>query len=89
MKSENRRSRAPGWRSLLVFVAFALIATFLISTEHRAHALGLLPFLLILVLCPLLHLFMHGGHGGHGSAGGDDGDQASGAAENAASPHRH
>jgi hypothetical protein len=24
-----------------------------------------LPFLLILA-CPLLHMFMHGGHGGHG-----------------------
>ena len=28
-------------------------------------ALGFLPFLLDLV-CPFLHIFMHGGHGGHG-----------------------
>ncbi|NJO34307.1 MAG: DUF2933 domain-containing protein [Rhodospirillales bacterium] len=26
----------------------------------------MLPFLLILA-CPLLHMFMHGGHGGHGA----------------------
>jgi hypothetical protein len=31
-------------------------------TEHRAHVLGALPFLLLLA-CPLLHLFHHGGHG--------------------------
>ena len=36
---------------------------FFLLTEHRAHALGALPFLLLL-LCPLLH-FMHGGHGRH------------------------
>jgi hypothetical protein len=33
--------------------------------EHWAHALGILPYLLILA-CPLMHLFMHKGHGGHG-----------------------
>jgi hypothetical protein len=27
--------------------------------------LGVLPFLLLLA-CPLMHLFMHHGHGGHG-----------------------
>ena len=28
------------------------------------HALGALPYLLLLA-CPLMHLFMHHGHGGH------------------------
>ena len=37
---------------------------------HTAHVLGLLPFAVIL-LCPLLHMFMHGGHGGHDDAGHD------------------
>jgi hypothetical protein len=23
-----------------------------------------------LLLCPLMHMFMHGGHGGHGGRGG-------------------
>jgi hypothetical protein len=27
-----------------------------------------LPFLLLLA-CPLLHMFMHGGHSGHGDSG--------------------
>ncbi|WP_343037770.1 DUF2933 domain-containing protein [Aromatoleum evansii] len=47
-------------------MAFALIAAFFLVTEHRAHLLGVLPFLLLLA-CPLLHLFHHGGHGGHDS----------------------
>jgi hypothetical protein len=58
------------WKSKagLVFIGFLLIGLFFLLSEHRAHALGYLPFLLILA-CPLLHLFMHGGHGGHGSHG--------------------
>ena len=48
----------------LVMIAFLLIAAFLLLSEHRAHALGALPYLLLLA-CPLLHMFMHGGHGGH------------------------
>lgn len=32
---------------------------------HRAHLLQIAP-LLILLACPLMHLFGHGGHGGHG-----------------------
>ena len=55
------------WRSKagLAALGFLLIAAFFLFSEHRAHALGLLPFLFFLA-CPLLHLFMHRGHGGHG-----------------------
>ena len=67
---------------LLAFIAIAaffLIAehrahlTFLLITEHRGHLSELLyylPFLLLLA-CPLMHLFMHGGHGGHRPGGAD------------------
>jgi hypothetical protein len=48
-----------------VFLAFLALGAFLLVTEHRAHLLGYLPWL-ILLACPLMHLFMHGGHGGHG-----------------------
>lgn len=34
----------------------------LLSTDHRQHVLDFLPFL-ILLACPLMHLFMHHGHG--------------------------
>lgn len=53
----------------LVTIAFLLIAAFFLLSEHRVHALGFLPFLLLLA-CPLLHMFMHGGHRGHGGHGG-------------------
>ena len=52
-------------RAFLVCAAFLVIGGFLLWTEHLAHALGYLPFLLILA-CPLMHFFMHGGHGAHG-----------------------
>nr|WP_310449524.1 DUF2933 domain-containing protein [Sulfuritalea sp.] len=57
-------------RSKIAWIVFAAIAAFYLLSEHRAHLLGALPFLLLLA-CPLMHLFMHGGHGGHGHGGGD------------------
>lgn len=64
---QDRPRRGTGfWRSKagLAAIGFLLIAAFFLPSEHRAHALGLLPFLLFLA-CPLLHLFMHRDHGGH------------------------
>jgi hypothetical protein len=51
--------------SRYVFFGFAAIALFFLITEHRPHVIPFLPFLL-LVACPLMHLFHHRGHG-HGS----------------------
>ncbi|MBU6467632.1 MAG: DUF2933 domain-containing protein [Betaproteobacteria bacterium] len=51
-----------------IFIAFLAIAVFYLFTEHRAHLLGALPFLLLLA-CPLMHVFMHHGHGEHGAHG--------------------
>jgi hypothetical protein len=50
----------------IVFATMLAIAAFFLISEHRAHALGFLPYLLFLA-CPLLHMFHHGGHGEHGS----------------------
>jgi hypothetical protein len=51
----------------LVLLGFLAIAGFYLVTEHTAHLWGYLPYGLLL-LCPLLHLFMHGGRGGHGAS---------------------
>lgn len=51
----------------IALAVFAAVAAFFLLTEHRAHLFGLLPYLIILA-CPLMHLF-HGGHGGHGGHG--------------------
>ena len=58
------------YRSSLVLIGFLIVAGFFLATEHRAHVFGILPFLLLLA-CPVMHLFMHGGHGGHGGRGED------------------
>ena len=52
-------------RTGLVVIGFLAIAGFYLATEHTAHVYGILPYALIL-LCPIMHLFMHGSHGGHG-----------------------
>jgi hypothetical protein len=49
----------------IVLLGFLIIGGALLFTEHRAHVLGLLVWLPLL-LCPLMHVFMHGGHGSHG-----------------------
>jgi len=51
-------------RARWVFLAFFIMAAALLFTEHRAHVLGILPWL-FLFSCPLMHIFMHGRHG-HG-----------------------
>ena len=67
------------YRSTLAFIGFVAVAGFFLLTEHRAHLLGVLPFL-ILLACPLLHVFHHGRH--EGSRDPDDSGRASGG-------HRH
>ena len=56
-----------------VFWIFLALALFYLGVEHRAHLAGTLRWLplAILLLCPLMHVFMHKGHGGHGGHGQD------------------
>lgn len=71
MNHVHRHTRAAGNetrpRIKWVFIAFAAIAAYFLIAEYRAHLSGYLNYLplLLLLACPLLHMFMHGGHGGH------------------------
>jgi len=49
---------AAGW------LVLAAVAAWFLWAEHRAHILGALPYVLLLS-CPLMHVFMHHGHHGH------------------------
>lgn len=49
----------------LVFLLFSIMGGLFLWNEYRADLIGALPYL-ILLLCPLMHIFMHKGHGGHG-----------------------
>ena len=52
-------------RGLIALIGFLAITGFLLTTEHRAHVMGFLPFALLLA-CPVLHVFHHSGrHGNH------------------------
>ena len=66
---EPQRGGARTFRIGLVLFSFLVIAGALMFTEHRAHVLGALIYLPLL-LCPLMHFFMHGGHHHHGDHGG-------------------
>ena len=54
-------------RYAIGLVVIGGVAAYFLLTEHLAHVVGALPFLLLLA-CPLMHIFMHGGHGGHGQS---------------------
>jgi Protein of unknown function (DUF2933) len=52
-------------RAKWVFTGFLFIAAYFLVTEHRAHLSGWLSsygIWLLVLACPLMHLFMHGGH---------------------------
>ena len=51
------------WIGIASCVALAILAL-LILRDHAAHVLSAVPYLLLLA-CPLMHIFMHGGHGHH------------------------
>ncbi|MBI4080997.1 MAG: DUF2933 domain-containing protein [Candidatus Lambdaproteobacteria bacterium] len=57
--------RTPGGLLLLGVIAIAGAALLI---QFWTSALAALPWLLVLA-CPLLHVFMHRGHGGHGGHG--------------------
>lgn len=46
-------------------LAIGAVGAYFLLTEHFTHVAQALPFLLLLA-CPLMHLFMHHGHSGHG-----------------------
>ena len=54
------------------------VAGWFLLSEHRAHALAALPYLLLLA-CPLMHVFMHGSHRSHGGHG--DGSEGAGTSD--------
>ncbi len=52
------------------------VAAYFLLTEHLAHVVEALPYLLLLA-CPLMHFFMHRHHhGGHGHPGPDETSQS-------------
>jgi Protein of unknown function (DUF2933) len=71
-KHESDNDGAMKSKANIALIIFLIIGAFSLVTEHRAHLSGWLPYwpYLLLLACPLMHLFMHGGHGhgGHGSS---------------------
>jgi hypothetical protein len=55
-------ARRSPWSAVIVMLL--LIGGFYLLREHWGHVAGLWPYLLLLG-CPLMHLFGHGGHGHH------------------------
>ncbi len=77
--SHHDTEPTPFWRSRYAvgLIVMGAIAAYFLLSEHRAHFLGALP-LLLLLSCPLMHVFMHHGHGGHsGGHGPQHGEEPS------------
>jgi hypothetical protein len=71
-KHESDNDGAMKSKANIALIIFLLIGAFFLVTEHRSHLYAWVPYwpYLLLLACPLMHLFMHGGHGhgGHGSS---------------------
>ncbi len=65
--SDSKHGMSPSTK--LAWFAFIGVAGFYLWTEHQTHLFEYGLYGLIL-LCPLMHVFMHGGHGGHGGHSG-------------------
>jgi hypothetical protein len=78
MDSNHHPDSGAERRARIAWIVFAAIAAFYLWTEHRAHLLGVLPFLIVLA-CPVMHLFMHHdhGHGAHSHGTGREKPRAS------------
>jgi len=77
-KHESDNDGGSGSRTNIALIVFLAIAAFFLVTEHRAHLSGWFsywPYLLVLA-CPLMHLFMHGGHGHNGHGSGEASDES-------------
>lgn len=61
----------PFWKSRvgIASIMLAVIGLFYLVREHYGHTFQILPYL-ILLLCPLMHLFGHH-HGAHSHRGND------------------
>jgi hypothetical protein len=63
MSTAQSTHRVPSRTAVTIGLgAFLAIAAYLLWTEHRAHVMGALPYLLLLA-CPIIHLLMHRSHG--------------------------
>lgn len=80
MTATTGLARAAHSKTTYLIGSGVLIAAviFMLWEEHDAHILGALPYA-ILLLCPLMHVFMHGGHhgDGHGGEGRRSGEHSS------------
>jgi hypothetical protein len=65
-KSEQPDTACSFWRSRYVFgfVMIGAVAAYFLLTQHLTHVFFTLPFLLLLA-CPLMHVFMHHSRGRH------------------------
>jgi hypothetical protein len=63
-QQSTHRNGGMGVRTRIALGVFLAIAAFFLLTEHWEHVWPLLPFLLLLA-CPMMHLFHHHGHGAH------------------------
>lgn len=63
---EPDNGKGTQFKAKWVLIGFLAIAAYFLISEHQAHFIQALPYLLL--ACPLLHFFMHGGHG-HGGKG--------------------
>ena len=62
--TESNKAGLFSKRTWIIIFIIGLIGLGSLFKNHTTHILSVFPYL-ILLACPLMHIFMHGGHGGH------------------------
>jgi len=67
------KHKVPWWKTSfgMAFIFFFVIAGYFLFMEHRAH-IGNNWIWLILLVCPLIHKFMHSDHGSNNHSNSKD-----------------
>lgn len=79
MDHPEHQSRSWASPTYIGLFGFLVVIAFFLITEHTAHLMGILPWLLLMA-CPLMHI-LHGHH--HGDDGNNKGK------ENQETHHHH
>ena len=63
MRTDRSGSSRLNGRTIFVILPLALLAVLFIWGAKWGGFASLSPLILLLLLCPVMHFFMHGGHG--------------------------
>jgi len=64
MENNTTRESLFSRQTWIIITVIGFVGLIFLLRNHTSHVFSVIPYL-VLLLCPLLHIFMHKGHVGH------------------------